>query len=80
MTEKTNSVAIKQAIEEIEKMIEDYKKPRPVGLEEKDWLEHATPYEKEKEENFRLSSDFTGRMIAQGMERALEVIKKRVKP
>jgi len=68
MATKKDSIAIKEAIEEIEKMIEDYKKPKPLYPGEK----------KGEDATFRLFSQFTGDMISQGLERALEVLKKRV--
>ncbi len=54
-------------------MIDSYKTPKPIDPEAKEF-----PEEKEKDESFRQFSQFTDRMIAQGMERALEVLKKRV--
>ena len=68
MTTKTDSVAMKEAIEEIEKMIDSYKNPKSSYSER----------EREEDENFRRFSQFVGDMVAQGMERALEALKKRV--
>jgi len=62
MTTKTDSVAMKEAIEEIEKMIKDYKK---IKTDDKLPLPESV-------------QRFTYDMIAQGLERALEVLKKRV--
>jgi len=61
MTTKTNSVAMKEAIEEIEKMIEDYKKMKP---------DDKLP----EPENVQR---FTHDKIAEGLEIALEILKKR---
>jgi hypothetical protein len=62
MATKKDSIAIKEAIEEIEKMIKDYKKMK-------------TDDELPEPENVQR---FTHEKIAQGLEIALEVLKKRV--
>lgn len=68
MTEKTDSVAMKEAIEEIEKMINNYKKPKP-----------KSPEEKEEDRSLSaLIEDHARGLMALGMEKALEVLKKRV--
>ncbi len=62
MATKTDSIAMKEAIEEIEKMIKDYQKMKPDD-------------ELPEPENVQR---FTHEKIAQGLEIALEVLKKRV--
>jgi hypothetical protein len=62
MATKTDSIAMKEVIEEIEKMIKDYKKMKPDD-------------ELPEPENVQR---FTHEKIAQGLEIALEVLKKRV--
>ena len=62
MATKTDSIAMKEAIEEIEKMIKDYKKMKP-----DDELPEPANVQR-----------FIYEKIAQGLEIALEVLKKRV--
>ena len=62
MATKTDSIAMKEAMEEIEKMIKDYKKMKP-----DDELPEPANVQR-----------FTNEKITQGYEIALEVLKKRV--
>jgi len=63
MVTQTDSLAMKEAIEIIEKMIEDYEKPTP-----KDPDRHLS----------NTIMDHARGLMAEGMKKALEVLKKRV--
>jgi|GEM_PF-2575652 len=68
MAKKTDSVAMKEAIEEIEKMIDNYEKPKP-----------KSPEEKEEDRSLSALIEVHARgLMALGMEKVLGVLKKRV--